>query len=451
MVALAAGDYHCLALRSDGTVVAWGDNSHGQTNVPLDLTNAVSVAAGSASSLALRKDGSVTVWGLIEPAYNTKVPSSVTNVVALAAGPGAQHALVLRADGTMVDWGNAYYGLTNIPPAARNIVGVAAGNFFALALRAEGMVVSWGEGPVVPSNATNIVAIATGWRSVAALRADGKVLAWGTITYFPQPGSSGFTNVVDLACPFSGPGNDAVLALRRNGSTLEWPWVASNPTNIVAVAAGSYDAMASIGSGPPVFPGIPVNRTVDSGLNAYFRMNAVGALPLSYQWNCNGTNIPGAINPVLVLTNVQPLQAGNLYSVTASNRLGTNTSGDMTLYESPSEVFVQPQNISGLVDGTAIFTATTIGQGPFSYQWQLNGTNLPAATNSVFTLTNLLPFNTGAYSVVVSNFFAVTTNFAALTVSPTIVTNLPQSQTVFPNGTVTLNLGIQAIIPVRFQ
>jgi hypothetical protein len=50
-------------------------------------------------------------------------------VVALALGPGAQHSLFLRSDGTVEDWGNPYYGnsLTNIPPMARNVVAVAAG------------------------------------------------------------------------------------------------------------------------------------------------------------------------------------------------------------------------------------------------------------------------------------------------------------------------------------
>jgi len=46
-MAVAAGYYHNLALRSNGTVVAWGLNSDGQTNVPAGLSNVVAVAAGS--------------------------------------------------------------------------------------------------------------------------------------------------------------------------------------------------------------------------------------------------------------------------------------------------------------------------------------------------------------------------------------------------------------------
>jgi alpha-tubulin suppressor-like RCC1 family protein len=133
VIALAAGDYHCLALRTDGTVAAWG--AYDQTYVPPNLTNVVSVAAGSGHSLALRSDGTVVLWGHIVLSNVNTVPSEVTNAVALALGPGAQHALVLRANGTVVDWGNAGYGLTNIPPTARDVVEVAAGAYYAVALR----------------------------------------------------------------------------------------------------------------------------------------------------------------------------------------------------------------------------------------------------------------------------------------------------------------------------
>jgi alpha-tubulin suppressor-like RCC1 family protein len=53
-VAIAAGGYHNLALRDDGTVIAWGDDGKGQTDVPASLTNAVAIAAGGEFSLSLQ-------------------------------------------------------------------------------------------------------------------------------------------------------------------------------------------------------------------------------------------------------------------------------------------------------------------------------------------------------------------------------------------------------------
>ena len=63
VVAIAAGWWHSLALRADGTVIAWGDNSYGQTNVPASATNIVAIAAGWYHNLALRADGTVIAWG----------------------------------------------------------------------------------------------------------------------------------------------------------------------------------------------------------------------------------------------------------------------------------------------------------------------------------------------------------------------------------------------------
>jgi hypothetical protein len=95
----------------------------------------------------------------------------------------------------------------------------------------------------------------------------------------------------------------------------------------------------------------------------------VGALPLFYQWNCNGTNIPEATNPVLVLTNVQPVQAGSYYTLTASNAFGMATNGPIILNEVPLEFSIQPPNLSTVVGAAATFIVTNIvGEGPFSYQ-----------------------------------------------------------------------------------
>ena len=82
---LQAGSYHSLALKYDGTVVAWGDDSAGQTNVPAGLSNVVAIAAGGFHSLALKTDGSVVAWG-DDSASSPSCRSGLSNVVAIAAG-----------------------------------------------------------------------------------------------------------------------------------------------------------------------------------------------------------------------------------------------------------------------------------------------------------------------------------------------------------------------------
>jgi hypothetical protein len=67
VVAIAAGEFHSLALRNDGTVVAWGYDYYGQADVPAGLTNVVDVGAGSLFSAALKDDGTSVAWGIAGP------------------------------------------------------------------------------------------------------------------------------------------------------------------------------------------------------------------------------------------------------------------------------------------------------------------------------------------------------------------------------------------------
>ncbi|MCX6924978.1 MAG: hypothetical protein NT154_17450, partial [Verrucomicrobia bacterium] len=114
-------------MRSDHTVVAWGLTG----TVPAAATNVVVIAGGWWHSLALRADGSVIAWG--DNSYGQcAVPVSATNVVRIAAG--YYHNLALRADGAVVAWGTGTWGVTNVPAGLRNVSGIAAGQDYSLAM-----------------------------------------------------------------------------------------------------------------------------------------------------------------------------------------------------------------------------------------------------------------------------------------------------------------------------
>jgi hypothetical protein len=93
VVALAAGEYHVMALQSDGTIVSWGnapDEGEAASAAPED---AVAIAAGDAHSLALRRDGTVVAWGA-NNAGQCAVPPDLGGVTAIAAGGDRNLALV---------------------------------------------------------------------------------------------------------------------------------------------------------------------------------------------------------------------------------------------------------------------------------------------------------------------------------------------------------------------
>src|SRR5439155_7405233 len=129
LVMIACGHGHCLAIRDDGTVVAWWAGftnivatDYGQVIVPAGLSNVISIAGGFSHSLAAREDGTVVAWGKFWSGASISVPANATNVVAIAGGDS--HCVALRADGTVVAWGDNGSGQTSIPPAATNIVAI---------------------------------------------------------------------------------------------------------------------------------------------------------------------------------------------------------------------------------------------------------------------------------------------------------------------------------------
>src|SRR5689334_12876008 len=68
---VAGGWRHSLAIRTDGTLQAWGDDTIGQTDFWYEPTNCVSIACGQLHSLALQRNGFVIpaggdLWGQVE-------------------------------------------------------------------------------------------------------------------------------------------------------------------------------------------------------------------------------------------------------------------------------------------------------------------------------------------------------------------------------------------------
>jgi hypothetical protein len=90
----------------------------------------------------------------------------------------------------------------------------------------------------------------------------------------------------------------------------------------------------------------PTNQTVIVGSTVTFSVLAAGTQPLSYQWSLAGAELAGATNALLILSNVQPSQAG-AYSVTITNVLGSITVSNAVLTVNPPPPCTPPP--SGLV------------------------------------------------------------------------------------------------------
>jgi hypothetical protein len=137
-------------------------------------------------------------------------------------------------------------------------------------------------------------------------------------------------------------------------------------------------------------------------------VKASGQEPLSYQWQFNATNIPGATKAAYTISRVSDNNAG-AYNVVVNNAWGTANSVEATLdVLAPPVILSQPQAASVEAKTNVVFSVSASGQD-LSYQWLRNGLrlqnkgNVAGATSATLSLAQVNMGNAGLYQVVVNN------------------------------------------------
>jgi hypothetical protein len=347
-------------LRADDSIVAWGDNSSGQSNVPLPSGNVVAISDGGSHSLALRSDGSVMAWG--DNSYGqTNVDFLGQPYVAIDAGE--LDSLALARNGWIYGWGLSDLGWS----IYEHVVAIAAGDGFGLAVRSQGSAVCWGALPPVPDTATNVVAIAAGGRHALALRADGVLIAWGG-NYFGQASvPNSVSNVVAIAA-----GGDNSLALLANGTVVGWgadyygqSSAPSSATNVLAISAGAGHCLALAGNGTQRPSLQPLSSTVTVGQSVVLNAGSPLGSAASYQWQLNGIDLPGKTSAAITIPFATWTNAG-LYRVVVSNVFGSVTGPPimLTVLRTPLYFDTSPGGILVSNDGTHLRVLGASGVGP---------------------------------------------------------------------------------------
>ncbi|MFT4543264.1 MAG: hypothetical protein ACI835_005734 [Planctomycetota bacterium] len=216
-VQISAGAKHTLALRSDGTIAAWGNNGDGQCDVPALPTGLtyVEVSAGGGVrfdftdnevydfgfSVARRSDGSVVQWGYTWGV----VPPLPTGLSYVEIDAGNAHTLARRSDGSVVAWGENGSGQCDVPVLAAGLSfsEISAGGYLhmisyetwfwpfyfidahlyghSFARLSDGSIVKfgWSQGalPALPAG-LSYVEVSTGSTHTVARRSDGSVVQW---------------------------------------------------------------------------------------------------------------------------------------------------------------------------------------------------------------------------------------------------------------------------------
>ena len=443
VVAISAGAHHSLAVRGDGTVVAWGTSAVGEignatTNTMAEtpvqvlgvggggmLTGVVAVATGEFHSLALRSDGTVVAFGddtfgqLGRGLSNSSVSTPVqvkgprglgllTDVVAIAAG--RSHSVALRSDGTLFAWGSNDNGQLGIgvvggikttpvlvagigSASLDRVIAVSAGSFHTIALRSDGTVATWGfdtDGQlgngslfgnqstpkvVVSSSGmgslTNVVAIAAGSSHNLAMRSDGSVVSWGINA--------------------SGELGDGSNASRQSPVVVQR---AGNLTGIAAISAGNASSVAILAVGaetnalgsmaannPVIIHGLDtvtdttgtVAMSIGQGTNfalmadgtpRAFGVNGVGQLGIGTTVNAATPTSVKGVGGVGVLTNVVAMAAGQSHTLAlrsdgtvvawGSNSAGTLGNGGVGGFSTVPVQVVGPGGVGVLTDIVAV-------------------------------------------------------------------------------------------------
>ena len=248
-----------------------------------------------------------------------------------------------------------------------------------------------------------------------------------TITYRSPPDLDSPAILVQPQSVSASKGGNVVLTVTAAGAEpLRYQWSFNDvpmpgqtsralPLNqLQAAKQGAYQVMISNDRGSvksavaflsvlesPVIVRGPQSLSVPQRTSVVLRVKAEGEGPLAYQWLKDGIPVDGNSSN-LVLSTLQTNVAG-VYQVRVSNRLGSVTSSNATLWVKAPPAVVMPNPAT--VDEGKPFSVRPVFQGwqPMTFQWSKDGRALPNETNAVLSVNNAQEGAGGVYTVSATN------------------------------------------------
>jgi alpha-tubulin suppressor-like RCC1 family protein len=411
IISIAAGNRFSVALKNDGTVWVWGSNFYGQlgdgtlTNktTPIQLTGFTNItaiaAANSDHCLALKNDGSVWAWGDNgfgqlgdATTTNKKSPVSVkglANVSRIACG--SYHSLALKNDGSVWSWGlnnNGQLGDNsttnrNVPVNVQNLKGInsiAAGNTHSIAAKNNGTVWAWGD------NTYGQIGDGTTLQRNIPVQVNGLCIVTEPL----------IATIIQTNAICKG-GNNGSATVTHYGGITPYSYLWSNgQTSATAtnLSAGTYTVTVTDSIKQTAITTVTItagmitssvvnNVTCNGGNNGAINLNVTGGSGnFSYSWSNGSGN-----------QDISGVNAG-LYKVTVTDLTCTDTTIDTIQISEPTALI--PSTIvtpvtCGKNNGSLSVTASG-GTSPYSYLWN---------TGSTSSIINNL--STGIYTVTITD------------------------------------------------
>jgi alpha-tubulin suppressor-like RCC1 family protein len=382
--AVACGYQHTLFVKSNGSLWAMGDNSYGQlgdgtttqrTNpVQVVASGVTAVAAGYINSFFLKSDGSL--WGMgnaslvgdgtTNGAINRTNPVQIVASGVTAVVANNTHFFLIKSDGSLWGWGDNLFGdlgdgtsiyrFSPVQIVSSGVAAVSAGEYYySLFAKSDGSL--WGMG----NNQLG-------------------QLGDGTIINRTNPVQIIASGVTAVAC-----GYYHSLFVKTDGSLWGMGVNAYGQLGDGIYNFGNFQAFTNQ---PEMVVASGVTAAACGWFHSLF-VKSDGSL-----WGM-GYDAYGQLGGVtgLYVTNrpVQILQGIPLPTIT-----------------------LQPTNYIVAPGGNATFSVGVSNAGAYTYQWQLNGTNISGANSTSYTVTSAGGTNVGSYTVVVCNGSSCVTSSAGI-------------------------------------
>ena len=179
---VSIGYMHTCGLKTDGSVACWGSNEFGQARRPTGIFK--SISAGTWHNCGVKSNGSVACWG-----YNGEGQARPPGGSFSSVSAGGRHTCGVKNNGAVACWGSNEYGQATPPPDT--FASISANWDYSCGVKTDGAVVCWGSneyGKTTPP-AGSFDSVSTTTNYACGVKSGGSIVCWGLASFGQPPGS----------------------------------------------------------------------------------------------------------------------------------------------------------------------------------------------------------------------------------------------------------------------